>query len=922
MTVNKMRLVGSASGIALLCAAAPAFAQSAAPADSTTPTYVTPVAKAAAEKVAAETDQVVVVTGIRASLQKAIEIKKLAVDQVDAISATDIGKLPDKNAADALQRIVGVNTESAASGEGGFDENDRVSIRGTSPSLTQVTIDGHSVATGDWFILDQYQTVGRSVSFTLLPAELIDTVEVYKTQDASLLEGGVAGVVNLITRKPLDFTQPLTVQASVEGAYNSLSKETKPQFDGLMSWKSPDDTFGVMVQGFYEDRSVERLGQETLGYEPITAAMPIAVAHPSLIGVQAPTLIGSTLFEQEKIREGGDAAIEWRPNDRVELNLNGFYSRLNATNVNDNYMYWGSNELNTNVPTSYTVAHNTLTSAVWPAGPNGLVIDNITRPNENAYTYYVNLDGKFKVTDNVTIKTQVGYTQGVGNTPEQPSFESDGASAGISYARSGNGWTVDPVGINPQSPAGLANDWAWNAIFQSIDTEYYGKFDGDWQADAGPLKDVLFGFHASDHTRQVDGWDRGCTLGANGACYGSPTMPFSATNPTPYPSGYTGSALGIPGLLIPIAGNPGTIGSIIDAIPGGIRGSAAVTKQAQNYYWLDSFKVHEDDYAGYIMAKLEGENWRGNVGLRIVDTDENAFVNTPTLPAGVTGTPITTSAFGPYYVDQVRHNYLDVLPSANFTYDIQKDLFLRLSAAETMSRPDYSALGGTVSLTDLNQTGNAGNPNLKPITAGVFDAALEWYYAPSSIATVSVFYDDLTSYVGYGIYTQTFVDQLKTGPVGPPVYEPYSISAPVNSSGELEGVEMQVQQPLAYGFGFQANFTYIDGHDKNGNALVGTSKYTANVVGYYENTWLSARLAYTYRSAYFVGLDRSSIENEAGNGQLDASVNFTVTKNVTLSVDALNLTNSLLKYYAANTTQVRAVYENGTQVYAGIHVKF
>jgi len=922
MTVNKMRLVGSASGIALLCAAAPAFAQSAAPADATTPTYVTPAAKAAAEKAAGDTGQEVVVTGIRASLQKAIEIKKLATDQVDAISATDIGKLPDKNAADALQRIVGVNTESAASGEGGFDENDRVSIRGTSPSLTQVTIDGHSVATGDWFILDQYQTVGRSVSFTLLPAELIDTVEVYKTQDASLLEGGVAGVVNLITRKPLDFTQPLTVQASLEGAYNSLSKETKPQADGLISWKSPDDTFGVMVQGFYEDRSVERLGQETLGYEAITAAMPIATAHPSLIGVQAPTLIGSTLFEQEKIREGGDAAIEWRPNDRVELNLNGFYSRLNATNVNDNYMYWGSNELNTNTPTSYTVSHNTLTSAVWPAGPNGLVIDNITRPNENAYTYYVNLDGKFKVTDNLTIKTQVGYTQGVGNTPEQPSFESDGASAGISYARSGNGWTVNPVGINPQSPAGLSNDWAWNAIFQSTDTEYYGKFDADWETDYGIFKAIDFGFHASDHTRQVDGWDRGCTLGANGACYGSPTMPFAATNPTPYPGGYTAGALGIPGLLVPIAGNPGTIGSIIDAIPGGVRGSAKVIKQPLNYYWLDSFKVHEDDYAGYVMAKLEGEHWRGNVGLRLVDTDENAFVNTPSLPPGVTAPLVTSSAFGPYYIEQVRHNYLDVLPSANFTYDIQKDLFLRLSAAETMSRPDYSALGGTVSLTDLNQTGNAGNPNLKPITSGVFDAALEWYYAPSSIATVSVFYDDLTSYVAFGTYTQTFVDQLKTGPVGPPVYEPYNISAPINSSGELKGVELQVQQPLAYGFGFQVNATYIDGHDKNGGPLVGTSKYTANVVGYYENAWLSARLAYTYRSDYFIGLDRSSIENEAGNGQLDASVNFTVTKNVTLSVDALNLTNSLLKYYAANTTQVRAVYENGTQVYAGIHVKF
>ena len=114
----------------------------------------------------------------------------------------------------------------------------------------------------------------------------------------------------------------------------------------------------------------------------------------------------------------------------------------------------------------------------------------------------------------------------------------------------------------------------------------------------------------------------------------------------------------------------------------------------------------------------------------------------------------------------------------------------------------------------------------------------------------------------------------------------------------------------------------VDGSDDQGQPLVGTSKLTYNIVGYYEVPLFNVRLAYTYRSHYFVGLDRASIENEAGYGELDASANVNITKNVTLSVDALNITNSLLKYYAANPTQVRAVYENGTQVFAGVHVKF
>jgi iron complex outermembrane receptor protein len=528
MAIRRNVLIGSVSGLAILCAAAPALA--------------------------AGTDgEEVVVTGIRQSLEKAIQVKRLSDDQVDAISATDIGKLPDKNIADALQRLPGVAIQSAASGEGGFDEADRVSIRGTSPSLTQVTIDGHAVSTGDWFILDQYSTVGRSVSFDLLPSELVQGVSVYKTQDASLLEGGVAGAVDIQTRQPLSLGKPLTFEASVQGAYNSISKETKPQANALIGWQSPDQILGVIVQGFTEDRSVERFGQETLGYTPITQATfdpvthvltggdPITVAHPELVGVQAPTLIGSTLFKQEKQRNGGFIDLEYRPNNQLDFNLSGFDSKLIASNINDNYMYWGSHELANNIPSSYQVKNNTLVSAVWPGtqpalpapylynlagtvGPvDGLVIDNIDRPKESSESGYVNLDVKWNVNNNLTLKGQIGLTRGEGKTPNSYSFESDGANAGISYARSGNGWVVTPVAgngyVGPQSPAGLANDWAWNDVFNSVDKEAYIKLDGQWDTNWSVVKDLKFGYRLADHTRQVDGWDRGCSLGSNGQCW-------------------------------------------------------------------------------------------------------------------------------------------------------------------------------------------------------------------------------------------------------------------------------------------------------------------------------------------------------------------------------------------------------------------
>jgi iron complex outermembrane receptor protein len=899
MTNRKRLIIGSVSTLAMACATAPAFA-----ADTADSTSVSEV----------------VVTGIRASLDKAIAIKRGAEDQIDAVSAEDIGKLPDKNVADALQRVPGVNTSSAASGEGGFDENDRVSIRGTSPSLTQVTVDGHAISTGDWFILDQFQTVGRSISLQLLPSEIVDTIKVYKTQDASLLEGGVAGSIDVETRSPLDLKKTITLEGSAQGAYNSISGEFKPQVNGLIGWKNADDTLGVIVQGFYEQRSTERYGQETLGYTSITSAMPIGAANPSLIGVQAPTLIGSSLFRQEKTREGGVFAIQWRPNDKAEFKLSGFASHLNATNQNDNYMYWGSNELNNNLPTSFTVKNNTLTSAVWPAtnaagAPvDGLVVDNIIRPNATGESYFINLDGKFELTDRLTVKAQAGYTRGEGNTPTEPAFEVDGGP-GISYAPSGNGWVVTPASQNPQSATGLANDWAWNETFQSVDKEIYGKLDGVFRVENGVFKDVDFGARIAQHTRQVDGWDRGCSLGANGACWTSPGMPFSATNPTPYPSGYNAAALGIPGLLVPIAGDANTIVNILDSINDGVHGPISSIKQAQNYYWPGSFKVKELDVEGYVMAHVGGEGWRGNFGVRLAGTQENAYVNSSSEV--VVGSPlITTSAYGNYYVNDVKNSYFDVLPSANFTFDVKKNLLLRMSAAETMSRPDYSALGGAVSLTDLTLTGNGGNPNLKPIEAAVYDGALEWYYAPTAVMAVSIFHDDLSSYVGYGtnpsVYYSMYYGKNET----------YVISSPYNVSGELSGFELQVQQPVAYGFGFQANYTYVDGHDVNNSPLVGTSKDTYNLVGYYEQKIVSVRLAYTYRSHYFVGLDRSSAENQADYGTLDGSLNIAVTPNISLTLDALNITNNKLKYYAQNTTQVRAVYDNGTQVFFGIRAKF
>src|SRR5271154_5255575 len=173
----------------------------------------------------AEAVETITVTGVRASIEKSLETKRNSDSFIEVITADDIGKLPDKNVADAVQRVPGVTISSSAGGEGGFDENDRVSMRGTNPSLTQTLINGHAVASADWFVLDQVGLVGRSVSYSLLPSEVVSQVIVRKSATADLTEGGVAGAVDIITRKPLQFTKQLSVEAAAGTVYADLPKK-------------------------------------------------------------------------------------------------------------------------------------------------------------------------------------------------------------------------------------------------------------------------------------------------------------------------------------------------------------------------------------------------------------------------------------------------------------------------------------------------------------------------------------------------------------------------------------------------------------------------------------------------------------------------------------------------------------------------
>jgi iron complex outermembrane receptor protein len=840
--------------------------------------------------------QIVVVTGVRAALEQSLRQKRDADAVVDVVTAEDIGKMPDKNVADAIQRLPGVNTQSSAGGEGGFGENDRVSLRGTSPSLQQTLFNGHAISTGDWFLLNQIGgNVGRSSSFSLLPSELVGSVVVQKSATADLVEGGVSGAINVITRRPLDFRQQLTVEGSVQANYNDLAGKIQPQLSALMNWKNADNSAGVLLQAFSEKSSVRRDGQEILGYTPISPTSAAAVANPALAGVIVPTFIGASLFEQVKKRTGGAFDVELRPSRALSLDLNGFYSKLEAPHQNTNWLAAPANSINGSnlVPLSSTVRNNTLVAAAFAS--NSGEVDNIYRPDAGGESWYVDFNGKLRVNDDLTVSGKLGTTHGVGYDRKDVYYQNN-VNGGMTYALNGlSPAAVSYPGGNTTTPGSTA--WAGGGEAQSVDKEQYGQVDADWRMHDSLLTSIKFGARLTDHHRSAEH-----PLETRPGALGF-SNPGPAWSGQMYPSDFASNLGG--GLSSNYFKYDGAALGAWGAVPGN-----RLLDYTVRHNWTDEFQVAEKTAALYAMASLGGDGWSGNVGLRAIQTRQSTIVN---LAGGLA--PITGSAFGAYTPTTFERTYRDYLPSANVKFDVRPDLVVRGAVARTIARPDYSALGGSVSLNDDALSGSGGNVNLDPVRSTNYDLSAEWYFAPKALLSAGLFYMDLRSIVAQGTASGTYYNNKRGAQTV------YQITSPYNTSGSNKGAELSYQQPLWGNFGALVNYTYADGKLDDGGELLNSSRNTYNLTGYFENDRLSARLAYNFRSAYKAGVDRGASQHVDGSPSLAASLNFKLSERLTLTFDALNLTNETISMYAENSDRPRAFYSNGRTFYLGLRAK-
>ena len=778
-------------------------------------------AEEVAEKQAkTEEVEVIQVRGIRGSVVKSLNTKRYSNSVVDAVTAEDIGKFPDQNVAESLQRITGVSITRS------FGEGERVSIRGTTESQNRTLLNGQAVGSADWWT---NSAASRGFNYTMLPSEIVSGLEVYKTPEADIDEGSIGGTVIVRTRKPLDL-EANKFAGSVLAQYSEVSGETDPQLSALYSWKNEDETFGALISLVRQERNLRRDGIEAWSWTDRDITMADGTVHED---VYSPGGGGSAMFSQERVRTGGNLTLQYRPTDNTEVTFNALQSTMEMDNENQNFLWlagYGGSEY-----TDITIIEHDQVGAMAVGGTFGLSADgnNIldetkvrnSKLETSSYDLKVDHDG-----DVWTSSIHFGYTKGSGGSEADRSV-----GWGGNYVHSYDASNARDVQTSYDADPADGSKWGLDFLRydsnDAQDEESYVQVDFGRDIDLGAFSAIKFGAKYRDHSR----FNTKHTTDAREDLNWS-LADYSLSMPSDFLSGQ---------------GSAGTLKDYAITDSNKIRSEGDALGWDYRVLKASTFDISEKITAGYIKAEIDSEGLRGNVGVRLVYTDQSsaAFV-------GASGSELWTDE---------STSYFDILPSLNLAVDLDEGLLLRMSAARVMSRPDYAKMTSSTSYNKETQTGTGGNPDIDPYRATQFDLGLEWYFSDAGIVSAVLFLKDIQSFID----TQSSLEMHEGVEI--------LINRPVNGKGgTIQGIEFGYQQEIYEGFGLSANYTFVDGEakDSEGNnvTIPGNSDHTVNLSTYFETDTFSGRISYNYRTGYDTGEGWPGYV--ADYGQVDANLSY------------------------------------------------
>ncbi|MDR7118101.1 TonB-dependent receptor [Caulobacter sp. BE254] len=928
----------------------------------------------------------VVVTGIRQSLQSSVAMKKNTMEVVDSIRAEDIGKLPDPNVAETLTRVPGVQGyRYGGEGASPVGVGSGLTIRGLS-GQTASQVDGRA-----------YFTAGGS-EFNIEAAipGMIAGLDVYKNPSAEHIEGGIGGLVDVRTRRPLDL-KGFTASAAISGKYNDMVKSLQPEYFGLVAnrWNVGEGEMGLLLAANYQKswnrsdngpgpggaqlrRAVRADSAEYLANTSLNRAFVgrsdvtylADVADPlALTAAERANLInfaGVQINENEedikRTRKGVNGAFQWKPKSNLEFYVDGNY---NSYLYHQNYQFLNSSDSRyaqtlTTTPFSTTEG---LTSRNANGGEDvvlagqrfasgtflGSTFTSTGGDEHRLYKTWILAGGaKWSPTDDLDLKFDLSYVKA--------DQHQDNRSV-IMVPRSGLAWnTTRAIGAQQQvsiSGPDLASPGTWafqkysNGTNNIYDDEgLAAQFDGKYKLHDNFIDDIKFGaryYRKKSRFYNYSFFDKFLTT--NGAAlaadYSNAVYVTSAqdlvkashNNWLDGDAGYGGGFLTFdPDALLgdnvrnrfPLAGAPAE-----DSLPETLLSRRLAT---------------EETFAGYGVADFSflDDKIRGNLGVRVVRTNLDAEAR---ITDSSTGTPLVIP-------NKSSNAYTDVLPTFNVTGYITPDTLLRFGYGQGLTRPSVGDINPTISVNTANGTGSQGNADLAPLHADSYDVSFEKYFNGTSYVSAAVFYKKIDGFV-LGVencqavatapaYSGATSNSCPTGQ--------YRVTTPVNANpGTAKGVELAFQTFFDYdflphvlkNFGVQGSYTHVKTElpvKLNGAAKSTTvvrqpfqSDDNYSIAGLYESGFMSARIVYTYRSDYVLfGVSANPIDGRylKGYGLLDASVNFNLRRDMTLSLTASNLTNKAPQRYVGepdngnDTDILRQSYANGRIYGVSLRYKF
>jgi TonB-dependent receptor len=887
-----------------------------------------------AESLETQSLETISVSGsFRDSLEKAIDIKRATIGQTDTILAEDIGKFPDLNLAESLQRIPGVSIARDA-GEGR-----QISVRGLGPDFTRVRINGlEALTTTGGTDSSGGANRGRGFDFNIFASELFNKITVQKTGAAEIEEGSLGATVDLHTARPFDYGG-FTAVASAQGSFNDLASTTDPRAAAMISNTFADGRFGALFSAAYTKRRLTEEGHSTVRWDNGTsnggfsAASPFAEARSA--DVFHPRIPRYGVLEHEQERLGLTGSLQWQASDATLFTFDALYADIDATRSEDfleavSFSRSGATgKPQTIVRDGQIDARGNLVYGVF---------DNVDVRSESRYdelqTRFTqfNLSGEHAFSDTFRINGLVGHSKSDHDNPIQTTITIDHPDAQnyvwdyrgnsrlplLSYGYDVNdpsGWQfangLSEIRLRPQYVDNTFDTLQLNFGWDITDgfTLKGGVVSKEYEFSSRELRRVSetavpnlpAGTSLADLLRRVSLSDLGVPNGTDTRWLAPDIRAFAE--------------------LFDIYSNSGTFALSPDVASA--RGNNRNVTEKDKGGWLQ----------GDFRTEVANIPLRGNFGVRYVKTEQES-----TGYAIANNVPVLTT---------VKRDYDDTLPSFNLVGELTDTFLVRFGAAKVMSRPGLGNLtpGVTVSVSGGNRTVNGGNPNLEPFRAKTADLGFEWYFAPESLLSLAVFYKDIDSFVQTSRETRPFntsglPESLLVGTGALPT-DDFTFNIPVNTpGGKLKGFEVSYQQPFTFlpapfnKFGTILNYTYVDskiqyvtstGANSLNTDLTGLSKNAYNATLYYEHERFSARVSAAYRDKYLTtvpGRNNNDMEGTKATTNIDASASWKFNEHVEFTFEGINLTDEFSDQWVDSTGDRVSVYHHTGRTYMiGVRVR-